>query len=95
MSAPCPTFGFTVTVTMRDDVTESERDMFIDDLLALLAPHGLSAAGQGDRVMEFVVRRDGSQATDADRTIVRDWAGRWTSRAEIDVSDIVDLALTD
>jgi uncharacterized protein YggL (DUF469 family) len=91
MSAPCPSLGFTLTLTLHDDVTEDERDVLIDDLMSALERQGLSAAGHGDRTMEFIVRRDGSQATDADRGVVRDWAERWAARADVDVGDVTDL----
>jgi uncharacterized protein YggL (DUF469 family) len=91
VSAPCPSLGFSVTLRLRADVSESERDTLIDDLMATLTAHDLSAAGRGDREMEFVVRREGSQATDADRAIVREWAARWTNQFSADIGDITDL----
>jgi uncharacterized protein YggL (DUF469 family) len=95
MTAPCPSLGFTVVLRLHSDVSEAERDTLIDDLIGVLERHGLSAAGRGDHTMEFVVRRDGSQATDADRAIVRDWAARWTARVTADVGDLADLARAD
>jgi hypothetical protein len=79
-------------LTLRDDVTEDERDAVIDDLLSALEREGLSVAGHGDRTMEFIVRRDGSQATDADRGVVRAWAERWAARADVDVGEVTDVA---
>jgi uncharacterized protein YggL (DUF469 family) len=92
VSAPCPSLGFTVAMTFDAAASEAERDTVIDDLIATLEQNGLSAAGRGDQAMEFVVRRDGSQTTDADRTVVEDWAERWTGRVAADVGALADLA---
>ena len=94
MSAPCPTLAFSVTLTLSDDISDSERDALIRDLVALLDRHGLSGARRG-RGTELVVRREGSQATDADRALVRAWADRRADRLGVAVGDLRDLALTD
>jgi hypothetical protein len=84
--------GFMLSVTFDAAVSEAERGMMVDDLMALLDRHGLAAADPHGRAMELSVRRDGSQATDADRAIVRDWAARWTPYVVVDVGDITDLS---
>ena len=48
--------------------------------------------GPSGRTREYLIRRDGAQATDEDRTLVRDWASRWASIASVDVGDIVDIS---
>ena len=48
-------------------------------------------ADRGDRRLEYVVSREGSQATQADRELVLEWAKRWNQIAAIEVSDIIDL----
>ena len=96
MSPPCPTFGFTLTLTFAEGASEADYEAMIDDLFAMLEQHGLTAAGHGDQAtLEFVVRRDGSQATDADRAIVREWADRGTDRVAASVGDVVELTPSD
>jgi uncharacterized protein YggL (DUF469 family) len=91
MSAPCPALGFVITVALRSSTGEADIDALVDDLIDFLESHGLQTGGAGDRTFEFVVNREGGQATDADRALVRDWAARWADHAEIRVGDIVDL----
>lgn len=92
MSAPCPTFGFIVTIAPRDDVSETERAALVRELADTLEPHGLSIERGTGGVIELVVYRDGAQATDADRDLVRPWADRWADRASIVIGDLIDLA---
>lgn len=91
MSAPCPVLGFVIRVTVNPATAESIVDALIDDLMALLETNGLVGAGEGDRTLQFVVHRDGSQATEHDRQIIAAWSPRWTDRATIDVGPILDL----
>jgi uncharacterized protein YggL (DUF469 family) len=91
MSAPCPTLGFLVTVGIRSGVDDGDVDALVDDFIDFLEGHGLQTGGAGDTTLEFVVSREGGQATDADRALVRDWAARWSEKAAIDIGDIVDL----
>ena len=92
MSAPCPALGFVITVALRPSAGEADIDALVDDLIDFLESHGLQTGGAGDTTLEFVVNREGSQATDADRALVREWAARWSDHAEISVGDIVDLS---
>ena len=92
MSAPCPVFGFVVRMAMRPDTGEADIDILVDEFIDILESHGLQTGGGGDTTLEFVVNREGGQATDADRTLVRDWASGWGHVAEIAVGDIVDLS---
>jgi hypothetical protein len=55
----------------------------------VLSGHGLEATGPG--TLAFVVTREGGQATNNDREIVRDWSARWSNVASITVGDLVDL----
>jgi hypothetical protein len=48
-------------------------------------------AGGGRRRSRFVVRREGSQATEADRRLVLAWAAERGDVADISVSELVDL----
>ena len=91
MSAPCPVLGFTVLIDLHESVDESRSAAVSQSLTDLLAAHGLVASGGGRRQMLFVVTREGSQATEAERELVHCWASEWRNEAEITVSDLVDL----
>ena len=92
MTAPCPMLGFTVTIVLRDDASAAERQQVVGSLIDLLQRHDLAGAVRGDRVVDVIVRREGSQATDADRSLVREWAAEWSAWAAITIGDVVDLA---
>ena len=82
MSAPCPRFGFIVTLA-------PEEPRIVEDFQRLLTGHGLEATRAG--TLAFIVSREGSQATNNDREIVRAWSNRWSNVALITVGDLVDL----
>ena len=92
MSAPCPILGFTVLVDLRAPGEESQRGALTQSLAELLASHGLVSSGGGGRQLLFVVGREGSQATEAERRLVQRWAAEWSHVAAIAVSDLVDLS---
>lgn len=87
MSAPCPDFGFIVTIRS----AASRSPAIVADLLSVLEANDLSADVRGIGTQEVVVRRDGAQATHADREVVRAWADPWIGVATIAIGDIVDL----
>lgn len=92
MSAPCPTFGFTISVEPRATVDFSA---LADDLRRLASANGLVVARHGSRdphPLAFDVTRDGGQATQADRELLLDWATRWNRVAAISVSDLEDMS---
>ena len=91
MSAPCPVFGFVLRAIFEPSVARDQVEAFRDDLIELLEPNGLMTSGGGDRVLEYVITREGTQATDMDRRLVIDWARRWGKVATITVSDLADL----
>jgi uncharacterized protein YggL (DUF469 family) len=91
MSAPCPILGFTVLVDLHESVEESQADVLTQALTELLAAQGLESSGGGRRQRLFVVSREGSQATEAERQLVESWASEWRDVADITVSDLVDL----
>jgi len=86
MTAPCPAFGFVVRVALR-----SSHDAISDHLAELLEKNGLSSRAVGATAGEYVVTRDGTQATNADRELVIEWARRWAGVADVRVSDLIDL----
>ena len=92
MSAPCPILGFTVLVDLRESVDEPEAEALTQSLTDLLAAQGLESSGGGRRQLLFVVSREGSQATEAERQLVESWASEWSAVADITVSDLVDLS---
>jgi hypothetical protein len=88
MTAPCPLLGFVVTIALRND---ADRAQVVASLIDVLERHDLSGLVRGARSVEVVIRRDGAQATDADRDLVRTWSAEWTPRASIIIGDVVDL----
>jgi uncharacterized protein YggL (DUF469 family) len=92
MSAPCPLLGFTVGLRLQQSTHDARAAELVADLLRLLDRHGLTAGGGGHRVMEYVVTREGSQATEPDRELVTDWASAWATLAEIAVGPLTDLS---
>ncbi len=92
MSAPCPILGFTVLIDLHESSDESAADALTSSLAKLLASQGLVSSRGGRRRMLFVVGREGSQATEAERQLVEQWADEWRAAAAITVSDLVDLS---
>ena len=92
MSAPCPILGFTVLIDLREPGDESQAGALTQSLAELLESQGLVSSGGGRRQLLFVVGREGSQATEAERQIVERWADEWRDAAAITVSDLVDLS---
>ena len=91
MSAPCPALGLRVVVDGRAGVAAPALAAFVADLRRTLEADGLSIAPGDGRASTYVVTRDGSQATDADRRLILQWARRWAEIAAVTVSDVVDL----
>ena len=89
MSAPCPTLCFIVTMRADERAPVDELRRLLDDFAQLLDGHGLSVTSQG---VEHLIGRDGSQATDNDRSLIRNWAQHWASVADIDVGDIIAVS---
>ena len=92
MSAPCPILGFTVLIDLHESAGEARAGALTQSLAELLASQGLVSSGGGRRQLLFVVGREGSQATEAERQLVERWADDWRDSAAITVSDIVDLS---
>ena len=91
MSAPCPIFGFVVAARLRDASTVADSDSLVDDLIDVLESNDLMTNTGAHRRLEYLVSREGGQATQADRELVLAWAERWSAIAEIRVSDLIDL----
>jgi uncharacterized protein YggL (DUF469 family) len=91
LSAPCPILGFTIQIELRDSVDDSRGAALRAALDELVESNGLTMAGGGRRRSRFVVRREGSQATEADRRLVLTWAAERSEVADVRVSELVDL----
>jgi len=92
VSPPCPTFGFTIQVEPRATV---DFTALADDLRRLAQANGLVVARRGardPRPLAFDVTREGSQATQADRELLLEWAARWNRVAAISVTDLGDMS---
>ena len=94
MSAPCPLFGFRVLISLSQQGSDANVATIADDLARLLEANDLIAERRRGRDggLEYVVTREGSQATDTDRTLIRAWAERWLTRATVQIGDLIDLA---
>lgn len=92
MSAPCPVLGFVVMLAVG---SEADRAPIAADLVETLERSGLTAEprsnGRTSGSLQYLVQRDGAQATDEDRALVRGWAARWVGRAETSIGDLIDL----
>jgi hypothetical protein len=84
MSAPCPILGFVVRVIP----SSPDVSALLADLRALLDANGLATDAPPD-AREIPIYREGSQATHADRQIIREWAEPWAG--DVEISDLVDL----
>jgi len=91
LSAPCPVLGFTILIELHASVADARGDALRSALGELLASNGLTMTGGGRRRARFEVRREGSQATEADRRLVAAWAEEQSDVARVDVSELVDL----
>lgn len=87
----CPEFGFFVHIRPRAERAARDASEVLDDFARMLAENGLYSQRDDSRALDQVVVREGTQATDADRQLVRDWAAGWSNVAEIAISDLVDL----
>jgi uncharacterized protein YggL (DUF469 family) len=87
--------GFVVNVTLDSTVTEPESAALVAELIELLEASGLSAGGGGHRALEYVIHRDGSQATEQDRALVRSWAAMWSRCAIVTIGELTDLDADD
>lgn len=91
VSAPCPVLGFTILIELQDSADDSRGEALRRALAELLETNGLAMVGGGRRRARFEVRREGSQATEADRRLVTAWGAEQADVARISVSDLIDL----
>ena len=91
VSAPCPILGFTILIELHDSVDDARGEALRSALAELLETNGLTMEGGGRRRSRFVVRREGSQATEADRRLVEAWGAERSDVAAVSVSELMDL----
>lgn len=93
MSAACPELGFRLVVTFAASTAQSSieacRSVFQYDVIDR---NNLIAIGGGPREWRYTITKEGGQATDADRELVRDWIAQHFGDASISVGPIVDLS---
>jgi uncharacterized protein YggL (DUF469 family) len=93
MSAPCPTFGFHVAMTLAGNLGADAHDVFLDAWIAFLEHRGLYRfAGIGSHRLDFAVAGEGSQATESDRLMVDEWLASRPELRSWRVGELVDLA---
>jgi uncharacterized protein YggL (DUF469 family) len=92
MTAPCPTFGFLVTMDPRAELGASARAPLWDDWIALLEARGLYCTGgqRGER-LACVVASEASQATENDRLAIDAWLASRPELQHWDVGQLEDL----
>jgi 50S ribosomal subunit binding protein YggL len=93
MSAPCPVFGFEVRAEIHP-VDDDDRRAFWRALeIDFLVGRGLVARclAFGGR-LSFAVTSEASQATDADRQALEEWAAARPEILAMHVGPLVDLA---
>ena len=91
MTAPCPSFGFLVTLAFRLGMDEHRRRAFRDTWIEFLEQRGLYCAGGGGDSGEYVVASDASQATDTDRRAVEAWIAQRPELSAWNVGELIDL----
>lgn len=95
MSAPCPQYGFRarlfVDARLNGEARRALRARLYTDALDAL---GLVCDDEADDDVEAwrTIRRDGSQATDADREAMRACAASQMGVMAVDVGPLVDLS---
>jgi uncharacterized protein YggL (DUF469 family) len=94
VTAPCPTFGFVVSIDSRAELDDPTRKAFRDAWMGFLEQRGLYCGGGdlGDDTQEYVIVSDASQATDSDRTAVREWLRRRPELRAFRIGELIDLS---
>ena len=91
MTAPCPSYGFVVTIAFAPECDEDTRSVFSHALIELLEGHGLYCAGGGGDAQEYVVAGEATQATDADRKVIEAWLAARRDLSHWEVGQLIDL----
>lgn len=91
MSAPCPTLGFQLALTIAPGVAESSRDALRSAFLRTAAGYGLVCAAKDEGSFRFVVTGDGLQATESDRQRLIEWLADQPEIASHRAGPLTDL----
>jgi uncharacterized protein YggL (DUF469 family) len=91
MTAPCPTLGFIVTMETGPAVGTAAWNQLWDEWIDVLEQRGLYCGGGGGDCLEYVVAGEASQATDADREVVREWLAQCSDIRAWRVGPLEDL----
>jgi hypothetical protein len=95
MTAPCPILGFHLELELGPSVPNSDSETLFSALMTLLSRRGLEADGvRRGRIWSYRIRGEGTQATDADRTAILEWASTHTGIVAQRASRIYDLEET-
>lgn len=92
MSATCPRYGFEVRMAPRagapHGVFATLRANFLADVVAA---NDLVHTGGGEASALYTLSRQGMQATDADRELVRRWADTHAAELSVEIGPLIDL----
>jgi uncharacterized protein YggL (DUF469 family) len=94
MTAPCPSFGFIVTLEFQPGARDLDRTRFWSAWTRLLEEHGLYCTGGGGDSTEYVIASEAAQATDLDRRAVQAWLGARPELSMWRVGELIDLGET-
>ena len=88
MSAPCPIFGTTVRVSVRD---AGDAERLLDEFTAVLTSRGLVWRGETGRRWQVVVSSEAGQMTESDREAIGAWLDAQPTLERAVVDPIGDL----
>jgi uncharacterized protein YggL (DUF469 family) len=92
MTAPCPIFGFQVELELDPRVTPREAEELWQEFVALVQQRGLEAdGGRGIRWWTYRLHGESSQASDVDRSAIRDWASAHPGIVTVRIGDLFDV----
>ncbi len=92
MSAACPRFGFLVRMEPRTGAARDSFEILRANFLAdVITPNELACTGGGERSATYTLSREGMQATDADRALVRRWAEEHAAELSVEIGPLFDL----
>lgn len=92
MAAPCPTYGFVVDVQLAPHVNSVAEVALWNSFCHALDARGLVCSGAKRAGWPSAVRSEASQATDADRQAIHEWAAMHKEIVGLDVGQLVDLS---
>ncbi|HEY4218656.1 MAG TPA: 50S ribosome-binding protein YggL [Gemmatimonadaceae bacterium] len=95
MSAACPTFAFVVDVQLDAHVNPVAQVALWNSFCHALDARGLICTGAKRAGWPTVVRGEASQATDADRQAISEWAASHVAIVGVDVGQLLDLSAPD